>query len=122
MLAPKKKTGAFLRRIKTLNNRTGGSFRTYKAAASAAKETRMSQENPKNEVLKSALIGVAALVALVCWMKFQPRLPDAKPKEKIGRRLLENFDETTKISRVEFVGVDSETGEAKELTLVREGD
>ena len=82
----------------------------------------MSRENPKNEVLKSALIGVAALVALVCWLKFQPRLPDAEPKEKIGRRLLENFDETTKISRVEFVGVDAETGETKELTLVREGD
>ncbi|MBR4832910.1 MAG: hypothetical protein IKU86_01080 [Thermoguttaceae bacterium] len=82
----------------------------------------MSQENPKNEVLKSALIGVAALVALVCWLKFQPRLPDVEPKEKIGRRLFENFDETTPISRVEFVGVDAETGEIKELTLVREGD
>ncbi len=82
----------------------------------------MSRENPKNEVLKSALIGVAALVALVCWLKFQPRLPDVEPKEKIGRRLFENFDETTKISRVEIVGVDAETGEIKELTLVREGD
>ena len=82
----------------------------------------MSRENPKNEVLKSALIGVAALVALVCWMKFQPRLPDVEPKEKIGRRLLENFDETSQISRVELVGVDAETGETKELTLVREGD
>lgn len=82
----------------------------------------MSRENPKNEVLKSALIGVAALVALICWLKFQPRLPDAEPKEKIGSRLFENFDETTPISRVEFVGVDAETGEIKELTLVREGD
>lgn len=57
----------------------------------------MTRENPKIEALKSALIGVAALGALVCWLQFQPRLPDVEPKEKIGRRLLENFDENSPI-------------------------
>lgn len=79
----------------------------------------MTRENPKIEALKSALIGVAALGALVCWLQFQPRLPDVEPKEKIGRRLLENFDENSPIGRVEFVGVDAQTGEIKELKLVR---
>lgn len=75
-----------------------------------------------SEVLKSALIGVLALVALVCWLKFQPRLPDVKPKEKIGRKLFEHFDDPGKMTRVEFTRIDPKTGEPQQLVLVRDGE
>lgn len=73
------------------------------------------------ETLKSAIIGLLAAAALVCWLKFQPRLPDVAPKEKIGQKLFPAFDDPEKMRRVEFVAVDPESGETKTLTLVRDG-
>lgn len=79
------------------------------------------KNDPNHEALKSVLIGVAALIALVCWLKFQPRLPDLEPKEKIGKILFEEFDDPTKMTKIAFSGIDPETGDLRELSLIREG-
>ena len=76
----------------------------------------------KHEVLKSALIGLVALGALVLWLKFQPRLPDVKPQEKIGQKLFEKFNDMEQMTKIEFVGVDPATGETRSLALTRSGD
>ena len=79
-------------------------------------------KNETGEVWKSALIGTLALVALICWLVFQPRLPDVKPKEKIGQKLLESFDDPGEMTRVEFTRINPSTGELQQLVLVRDGD
>jgi len=72
-----------------------------------------------NELLKSTFIGVLALASLVCWLKFQPRLPNSAPKEAIGRALFENFTDPSQMRKIEFVGIDPSSGETRRLTLVR---
>lgn len=79
-------------------------------------------KNETGEVWKSALIGTLALVALICWLVFQPRLPDVKPKEKIGQKLLESFDDPGEMTRVEFTRINPSTGELQQLVLARDGD
>lgn len=79
-------------------------------------------KNETREVWKSALIGAITLAALICWLKFQPRLPDVKPKEKVGTKLLESFDDPGQMSRVEFTRIDPSSGELQQLVLVRDGD
>lgn len=79
------------------------------------------KNDPKHETLKSALIGIAALAALVCWLTLQPRLPNLEPKEKIGKKLFEDFNDPGKMTRIEFTGIDPETGAVRSLTLVRDG-
>ncbi len=72
-----------------------------------------------NEILKSTCIGVLALAALICWLQFQPRLPNSEPKEAIGRPLFENFSDPSQMRKIEFVGIDPASGETRRLTLVR---
>lgn len=72
------------------------------------------------EVFKSVLLGLSALIALICWLKFQPRLPDVKPKEKIGRRLLETFDNVAQMERVIFSRINPDTGEYEEFVLAHD--
>ena len=76
----------------------------------------------KSEAIKSALIGLAALVALIAWLKFQPRLPDMEPQEKIGKILLDRFSDISAAAQIEFVCVDPSSGEPKSLRLSREKD
>ncbi|MGI6401240.1 MAG: hypothetical protein ACOX0A_03890 [Thermoguttaceae bacterium] len=79
-------------------------------------------KNEKNhEVLKSIVIGLVALAALFCWLEFQPRLPNQKPKEKIGKKLFEHFDDPAKMTKIEFAGIDPETGNLRQLDLIRDG-
>ncbi|MBP5620636.1 MAG: DUF4340 domain-containing protein [Thermoguttaceae bacterium] len=79
-------------------------------------------KNETREVWKSALIGAIALIALICWLEFQPRFPDVKPKEKIGKKLLEAFDDPNQMSRVEFTRINPDSGELQQLVLVRDED
>lgn len=72
------------------------------------------------EIWKSALIGVVALLTLVCWLQFQPLLPDVKPKEKIGHKLLENFVTPSQMTRIEFSRIDSTSGKLCRLVLVKD--
>lgn len=76
---------------------------------------------PEHELLKSTLIGIVALVALISWLVFQPRLPDQEPREKIGKKLFDNFNDLSKMTKIEFQGIDPETGELRELILTRDG-
>ena len=76
---------------------------------------------PNREILKSTLIGIAALAALVSWLALQPRLPDQEPREKIGKKIFDNFNDLSKMTRIEFKGIDPETGELRELLLTKDG-
>ena len=71
------------------------------------------------EIIKSTCIGVLALAALICWLKFQPRFPNSEPKEAIGRALFESFTDPEQMRKIEFVGIDPKSGETRKLTLVR---
>ncbi|MCF0234901.1 MAG: hypothetical protein HUK22_07995, partial [Thermoguttaceae bacterium] len=73
------------------------------------------------ETLKSAVIGTLALISLVCWLYFQPRLPDVAPKDKVGKKLFENFDNPENIGRVEFCAFTPGDAATKRLTLEWDG-
>ncbi len=79
-------------------------------------------EKETNEILKTALLGIVAFIALICWLKFQPRLPDVKPKERIGLKLLESFNDVSQMRQIEFSRIDPKTGELEEMVLVRSKD
>lgn len=78
----------------------------------------MNQET--NEILKSTLIGIVALITLICWLVYQPHLPDVKPKEKIGQKLLDSFNDVSKMNRLEFSRINPKTGELESLILIRD--
>ena len=74
-----------------------------------------------HEVLKSLFIGLAALTALVLWLALQPRLPDQTPREKVGKKLFDSFNDLSKMTKIEFRGIDPETGKLRELILIKDG-
>ena len=74
-----------------------------------------------HELLKSVFIGLAALVALVSWLALQPRLPNQTPREKVGKRIFDSFNDLSKMTRIELRGIDPETGELRELILTKDG-
>lgn len=74
------------------------------------------------EIWTSALLGAAALIALICWLKFQPQLPDVDPTEKIGEKLFENFTDPSRMKRIQIAQINPDTGELQKLTLVRDED
>lgn len=78
-------------------------------------------QDSNHELLKSILIGILAFIALICWLEFQPKLPDQTPEEKIGKKVLEGFDDPSKMTELEFVAVDSITGKLNRLSLLRDG-
>lgn len=57
---------------------------------------------------------------LIVWLKFQPRLPDLEPKERIGKKLLEEFNDVSQMGRVEFSRINPESGEIESLVLIRD--
>ena len=79
------------------------------------------KNGPNHELLKSALIGVAALVALVAWLALQPHAPSQAPREKIGKKFFDDFNNLSKMTRIELKGIDPETGNLREIILTRDG-
>ncbi|MDO5308987.1 MAG: DUF4340 domain-containing protein [Planctomycetia bacterium] len=77
-------------------------------------------QKQRSEIIKSTLIGLLALVALILWLKYQPRLPDAEPKERVGAPLFNDFNDPEKMGLIVFTGVDPESGATRTLTLKRD--
>ena len=79
-------------------------------------------ENETKEIWKSTALGILAVVALVCWLKFQPRVPTMQPREKIGKPLFSSFNDPNQMTRIEFERIDPRTGNLQSLVLSRSGN
>ena len=74
----------------------------------------------RREMLKSFLLGLSALVLLGLWLTFWPKPPETPPKEKVGKKLFETFDDPMKIQTLSITRVNAETKKTESLRLVRE--
>ncbi len=69
------------------------------------------------ELFKSLILGALAFLLLWIWLQVQPKPTVELPREKIGRKLFENFDDPLKIRSLEIIRLDSISGKKKSILL-----
>ena len=75
----------------------------------------------QKELLKSLTLGLVALIALMCWINFHPRQQSNTSEDQIGRKLLEGLDNLEKITQIQLIRIEAETGQKQELLIRKEG-
>ena len=75
----------------------------------------------QKELLKSLTLGLVALIALICWINFHPRQLSNTSEDQIGRKLLEGLDNLEKITQIQLIRIEPETGQKQELLIKKEG-
>ncbi len=73
------------------------------------------------EILKSALIGVAAIIGLIVWLQTRPQLPSQWQPAEVGKPLFPEFQDPSQMRTIRITRR-TETGELKRLELTQGAD